>query len=280
VTAAPAIVDARATLAHKSKSFALAGRLLPAGARDDAAVIYAWCRHADDAIDLAPRVAHAGALRRLRDDLAAVYGDGSLSDPSLVAFRDVVRRHAIPIAEPSALIDGLEMDAAGHRYETLEELFVYCFRVAGTVGLMMARLLGVRDPWALKRAVNLGVAMQLTNVCRDVAEDWARGRLYVPRALLAGPPPSQLDAATLRPALARLLAFADELYTSGRQGLRALPWRSAIAIDAAASIYRAIGDEIARRGYDVTSGRAIVPGWRKRALALLALARGLFGRLW
>ena len=180
-----AIAEARRVLAAKSKSFALAGRVLGGDARDRAAVVYAFCRRADDAIDLAPTGEHAAALARLRRELDAVYGGRPTGDAVLDAFGEVARACRIPRDYPAELLAGLEMDAAGTRYGSLAELGVYCYRVAGTVGLMMCHVLGLRHDRALPRAVHLGIAMQLTNICRDVAEDWQLGRLYLPADMLA-----------------------------------------------------------------------------------------------
>ena len=173
-----------ATIAQHSKSFALAAKLLPAAARDDAAVVYAWCRRADDAIDLAPPADQPDALARLYDELAAI--DAGAAMPGVPrAFAAVVGIRQIPLAYPRALLDGMAMDVADTRYRTFDDLFAYCYRVAGVVGLIMCHVMGVRDDRALVPAVHLGIGMQLTNVCRDVAEDWDRGRLYLPDELLA-----------------------------------------------------------------------------------------------
>jgi 15-cis-phytoene synthase len=255
-----------AILARRSLSFRLAARLLPPAVRDDAAVIYAWCRRCDDAVDERPAEEHAGALRELRDELAAIYAGRRVDDPIAAAFAEVVWRRGLPRAYAAELLEGMAMDARGERYQSLDDLLVYCFRVAGTVGLMMAHLLGVTARDALRRAAHLGMAMQLTNVCRDVVEDWERGRLYVPAELLppgiapGGPLP---DRATLAPAIGRLLAEADRFYRSGDRGLWALPWRAALAVSVARRLYAAIGRRIARRGNDVLAGRAFVPAAEK-----------------
>jgi phytoene synthase len=275
------------TIAHGSKSFALASRLLPHEARVEAAVIYTWCRRADDAVDLARSLGEAAAaLRRLREELSGAYAGAPTADVALAAFGEVARRRAIPAHYPEELLAGMEMDVRGQRYETLDELLLYCWRVAGTVGLMMSHVMGVADARALRHAAHLGIAMQLTNVCRDVQEDWERGRLYLPRALLAeaglaalperlgGPlPPEARDG--LRACTARLLALADRYYASGDRGLAALHWRSALAVRTARLVYAAIGRVIVRRGCDVLAGRAVVSTARKLGLVAVAAARAL-----
>jgi 15-cis-phytoene synthase len=268
-----AVGDAHTTLAVHSRSFALAGRLLPRALRDEAAVIYAWCRRGDDAIDRAPPALRAQALARLRTELDDIYEPEPADDPLTAAFQQVVRRHQIPRGWPEELIEGFAMDVARRRYRTLPDLLVYCFRVAGTVGLMMARLMGVRDPAVLRHAIDLGMAMQLTNICRDVGEDWQDGRLYLPLELIGGCDPSALDGEIAAGAARSLLDTADGLYRSGDAGLRALPFRCAVAIRTARLVYSAIGGVIARRRFDVLAGRAVVPGWRKALLAMTALLR-------
>ncbi len=269
-----AVLAAYDTLAKGSKSFAFASRLLPARARPAAAVLYAWCRRVDDAVDLAPDVPSAkAALERERALLEEVYGAGELSDPLLVALRDVVVWYRIPRAYPMDLLEGMAMDVRGERYDGVDDLLLYCYRVAGTVGLMMAHVMGVSRPSALRHASHLGIAMQLTNICRDVAEDAGRGRVYLPRALLgegAGTSAS-LDPDRVKPAVQTLLGLADRYYRSADAGLAHLPWQSALAIRTARLVYAGIGDVIIRRRYDVLSGRAFVPLWRKLGLLVRAL---------
>jgi phytoene synthase len=276
-------VTPREVIARHSASFALAARLLPARCRDDASVIYAWCRRADDAVDLAPPAARAGAIVRLRAELDDVYR-GSARDPLLAAFAGVVRRTRIPCEYPGELLEGMAMDERGETYPSLDALLLYAYRVAGTVGLMMCHVMRTRDDAAIDNAVHLGIAMQLTNICRDVIEDWDRGRLYVPAdrlarcgapglaAALGGPFPARARAA-MAAAVADLLIEADRYYASAERGMAALPWRCAVAIRAAAWIYAAIGRRIEAARCDVTAGRAFVPLARKLALAGGAIAR-------
>ena len=265
---------ARAALAAGSKSFALAGKLLPRKYRDDAAVLYAWCRRCDDAIDLAPPDDRAAALRRMRAELEDIYAGAPLADPALAAFAGVIQRCGIPRRYPFELLDGFQMDVDGVRYGTVTELLGYAYRVAGTVGVMMAYLLGARGTEPLRRAAHLGIAMQLTNICRDVDEDWRNGRLYLPQELLgAAPRPSRdvgLAPTAAAAAIARLLARADGFYESGEAGLAALELRCAAAIRAARSIYAEIGRVIAARGHDVRRSRAVVSRGRKLWLAARA----------
>jgi phytoene synthase len=270
----------RSIMERHSRSFSFASAQFPGRIRDDAAVVYAFCRQADDAVDGVedPRAA-ADALSCLRARLRRV-ATGDDADLDVVsAFAEVMRRRRIPLSVALDLLDGMEMDLQRFSYETIDELLLYCYRAAGTVGLMMAMVMGVSSPAGLARAAHLGIAMQLTNICRDVLEDWGRGRLYLPLSWLDGAGCGHLQGRVGRtfPAEAapgtaivvrQLLALADRYYASGDRGLPLLPWRCAMAVRTARLVYSAIGLELARVGHDVRAGRAVVPFSRK--LRLLA----------
>jgi len=270
-------------LAEHSKSFALAGRLLPPDVRQRAAAVYAWCRVGDDAVDHAAAGQVEAALGGARRELDRIYAGESLEDPVFRAFQDVVRECRIPAHYPQEMLEGFGMDAEGRRYPTLGELLLYCYRVAGTVGLMMCHVMGVGDARALVPAARLGMAMQLTNICRDVLEDWERGRVYLPDETLGAgnadalwarrgqPLPRALDPA-LRRAVAVLLDHAERLYRGGDAGLRWLSWRSSLSARAARLTYSAIGSLIAQHGFDPWSGRAVVSTGGKLLLVAHSLA--------
>jgi phytoene synthase len=283
-------MNARTILAQHSKSFALAARLLPRECRDDAAVLYAWCRRADDIIDLAGGAPAGEKLAELRAELSSVYSGQGQLDPLLRQFQGTVRRREIPIDYPRALLDGLAMDLGDVRLRSLAELLLYAYRVAGVVGLMMCHVLGVRSRWAYRHAAHLGMAMQLTNICRDVQEDWQRRRLYLPASILAscgargmcddfGKPLPAGAQAPLALAALELVQLSHEYYRSGHEGLRALPARAAFAVRTAGLVYAAIGDELALRRYDVLRGRVVVPAWKKLWLVLKAAWREASCRL-
>ncbi len=263
----------RAALSNGSRSFAAAARLLPGRVREPATVLYAFCRAADDAVDLGQS---AAALAELRTRLAACYGEAGPAAPVDRAFAELVAQHDLPRALPEALLDGFGWDAAGRRYRTLEALLEYAMCVAGSVGAMMAVLMGVRDPAVLQAACELGCAMQLTNIARDVGEDARAGRLYLPLDWLAEAgidPAAFLAAPAFSPALggvvARLLDEAARRYASAAAGIRRLPAACRPAIRAAALLYAGIGGEIRRQGCDTVSARAVLR--RRRKLMLLPL---------
>jgi phytoene synthase len=257
--------SARAIIRRHSKSFSLASHLLDPAARENAHALYAYCRSADDAIDLEVPEHQRSALERLRGELSAVYAGRALPNPTNARFQRLVFELQIPKEYPEALLDGFEQDVSAQSYGTLSELHYYCWCVAGSVGAMMCHVLGASGGKAFRHGAHLGMGMQLTNICRDVAEDWGRGRLYVPRELLPGfepggglPPEPQLASA-----VRQLLGEADALYRSGDRGLGYLPFRSRIAVATARRVYSSIGDQLIRRGCDVTRGRVFVPTSKK-----------------
>jgi len=268
----PASDDCSSLMRTGSKSFFAASRLLPVRHRSAAVALYAFCRVADDAIDEAGPApgASAQALVTLRDRLDAIYSGAPQSFPADRAFAQVVAQHGLPRAVPEALLEGFAWDAEGRRYPDIEALLTYCARVAGTVGAMMALIMGVRDERAMARACELGVAMQLTNIARDVGEDARLGRIYLPldwlRAegidpdrWLAHPQPSP----ALARVIARLIELADSLYRRAEEGLAELPRNCRPAILAARLIYADIGVEIRRACHDSVTRRAVVGRGRK-----------------
>ncbi|MBR0654490.1 phytoene/squalene synthase family protein [Roseomonas arctica] len=265
------IAACRELLRAGSKSFHAASLLLPRAVREPATALYAFCRIADDAVDLVD--AKHAALARLAHRLDRVYAGAPLPMPADRAFARVVAAHAIPRALPEALLEGLLWDAEVRRYATIADVEAYGARVAGAVGAMMSLVMGVRDPVAMARATDLGIAMQLTNIARDVGEDARAGRLYLPLAWLREAdidPDAFLRAPVFSPAIAsvthRLLLRAEDLYLRGGTGLALLPRGCRPAIGAARRIYAAIGAKVAAHGYDSVSRRAVVPRGEKLRL--------------
>ena len=267
----------RAALRNGSKTFLAASFLLPRTTHEPAAALYAFCRLADDAVDAGG--GRHDAVERLRERVRMAYAGLPQDDPADRALAWVVARHGIPPALFDALLEGFAWDLQGRRYDTLEALHDYAARVAGSVGAMMALLMGARTPEALARACDLGVAMQLSNIARDVGEDARMGRLYLPRDWMieAGIDP---DAWLVRPVFSaalgrvvqRLLDAAESLYRRVGAGVACLPLACRPGINAARFMYAEIGHEVARRGFDSVGARARVSGARKAALLLRALA--------
>ena len=274
--AAGDLAACRALLRGGSRSFHAASLLLPARIREPASALYAFCRVADDAID---QCGTSAALAGLHARLDQIYRGVPANDPIDRAFAAVVERHAIPRTLPDALLEGFAWDLEAKRYQTIADLHAYAARVAGCVGVMMTLLMGRRDAPTLARASELGVAMQLTNIARDVGEDARTGRLYlpetwlfefgiVPDAFLTNPEYSD----GLGCVVERLLQHADALYERAASGVASLPVDCRPAIHAARLLYSEIGQEVRRRGLDSVAQRAVVTSRRKAWVLLGALA--------
>ncbi len=230
--------------------------------RESAVMLYAWCRHCDDVVDGqhlgfgAGEGSHDAAerLAGLEEQTRSALAGEPTDHPAFAALQEVARRHAIPDRYPLQHLAGFRMDVEARRYGTIEDTLDYAYHVAGVVGLMMAHVMGVRDPATLDRASDLGLAFQLTNIARDVVEDAAVGRVYLPADWLAeaGIPAGAVAEPRHRKRLAtvaaRLVDYAEPYYGSALVGVRALPPRAAWAIGAAHGIYREIGLEVRRRG--------------------------------
>lgn len=259
---APAdLAHCREAIRHGSHSFFAASRLLPASVRDPALALYAFCRLADDAVDLTQEKARAVLSLRDRVDLA--YSGTPCDAPADRAFAAMVRDTDMPRALPDALLEGFAWDAEQRRYATLADLHGYSARVAAAVGVMMCVLMGVRDRDALARASDLGLAMQLTNIARDIGEDAREGRIYLPLdwldeagidpdAFLADPHPLP----EIRQMTARLLREADRFYIRATAGVPDLPLRARPGILVARHVYAAIGSRIRRADFDSIGPRA------------------------
>jgi len=289
-----AVLEAsKASIVKGSKSFRSASRLFEPEVREDAWLLYAWCRACDDAIDgqdhgFGHETLTVEEQRRRLSDLydrtrRALSGEPT-ADPTFAAFQRVALRHQLPEPWPIDLIDGFAMDVDRRAYRTLDELMAYCWHVAGVVGVMMARVMGVHDPEVLRRAQDLGLAFQLTNISRDVIEDAEDGRLYLPadwlvEAGIAPTPEAVADPANreiVHAVTRRLLSEAEPYYDSARDGLRGLPFRSSLAIAAARGVYREIGRKVARRGPGVWVRRVSVG----RVMKLWLFLRGALIAVW
>lgn len=275
--------DCRRLLKNGSHSFFAASLLLPAEYRQPITALYAFCRVADDAIDLA--AAPGAGLEELRCRLDRIYEGRPAASSVDRAFSFVVRRHGIPRALPEALLEGFAWDVERRRYQTLSDTYAYATRVAGTVGAMIAIVLGVRDTETLSRACDLGVAMQLTNIARDVGEDARSGRVYLPTERLAANGVAVDDwlknpgiNAGVRATVKELLDIADTLYCRAEWGIGQLPVSARPGIFAARTIYAEIGREVERRGYDSVSQRAVVPFGRKLKLLSVAVRMAMASR--
>lgn len=268
----------RDAIREGSYSFHAASKLLPAKVRDPALALYAFCRLADDEVDFGAD--KPAAVLALSERLEQAYQGRPRNHPTDRAFTAMIEEFDMPRALPEALLEGLAWDGMERRYASLSDLRSYSARVASAVGAMMCVLMRVRDEQALARACDLGVAMQLTNIARDVGEDLRAGRIYLPTdwldeegldidQMFAGPKPSP----RLRKLTKRLLSEANRLYLKSEPGIGRLPLSARPGIFAARHCYDAIGRDLARHGYDNIDRRATTTGSHKMRLLGLSLVR-------
>ncbi|RPH68676.1 MAG: phytoene/squalene synthase family protein [Myxococcaceae bacterium] len=295
---------ARAVTRHHARSFSLASLLLFGARRRAAFALYAFCRRLDDLVDqggdgeqtLFHRLARARALigglylelPRLADPTRGPVQARAVAHPTegawdaaeLAALRDTIRRYGIPEQPFQDLVSGMEMDVAGHRYASFADLELYCYRVAGTVGLLLCPVLGTSDARAATAAADLGRAMQLTNILRDVREDLARGRVYLPEDELVAFGLSREDLAQgvvddrWRAFMRWQIARARAYYARAAAGVGWLTGFGAQRmVKLMGALYGGILADIEARGYDVFSARAHVTLTARLRTGLAILVR-------
>lgn len=280
--AADSAAEALDTLAKNGKSFYWASRLLGRRMAADAAELYSFCRLLDD---IADGDADGGKARlsAIRNQLL-ILNDRAMPkdmDPALVRYLSVMRRCAIPVMPMIHLLDGLLLDQNPMLVEDEAELVKYAYHVAGAVGLLMCPVLGCRDRAAFCFAVDMGIAMQLTNIARDILEDAHLGRRYLPQSWCGGISPAQLIACSAEPdtdtyktvqaSTDKLLQLADRYYQSGQNGLGFLPPRARMGIAVAGQVYRRIGVRLRARGLRWGDGRVVTSPAEKLSASLGAL---------
>jgi phytoene synthase len=267
-------------LARHGRSFSFASALIPEPHRTRLIAVYAYCRFTDDLVDNGRR-SRATALARLDwwlDASQAAYEGLPSQHPLLrVAMQDMAQSN-VSFRYVADLMRGMRMDLSRRHYDTVDELRTYCYRVASVVGLWLTELFGVHDAATLERAASLGVAMQLTNIVRDVGEDRERGRLYLPRELMRrrglttatidrvrtgrGPIPREYGAV-----LEDLMAVAEHEYGEAWKGIPALPDFFQPAVAVASRVYAAIHEVVRANGHDTLRRRAVTSTMRKLAIA-------------
>jgi len=270
-----AINHCRHILQRSGSSFALAFWLLPAGPRAAMTAFYAFCRLVDDAVDEAPDA--AGARRQVDDwrrQVESIYAGGRLTHPVSRALAEAVERYGIRQQHLQWLLDGVEQDLVQDRYQTFAQLSEYCFRVASTVGLVCLSVMGVEGTRARRYAELSGLAVQLTNIIRDLGEDARRGRIYLPLEDLARHGVSEEDLLRGRklPALQRLIDFqVERTRTIYRMAAAWLPARGRGRLffaEALRHTYQQLLEEVAGLGAQVLDNRARLSRGRKLVIAL------------
>lgn len=273
-----------AYMSHHSRSFRFAAAFLRGAERDRITRMYAWCRFTDDLGDR-PTGGDREAEPQLDAWLAcsrAAYEGRGCGIPLVDAVMQETADAGIPFSYAAELVEGVRGDLRFVPYEDIPALRTYTWRVAGVVGRWLAELHGVRDPWMLDRAAALGHAMQLTNILRDVGEDWGQGRLYLPLGMLRqrAIEPADIGAmclgerpidASYRAIIEDLLRHAERDYAHAREAIPFLPGGFRRATAVAAAVYEGIHDAIRRNGYDNLRRRAVTSTMRKLVLAAEAL---------
>lgn len=252
--------------AANSRSFYLSSRFMPADKRRAVRALYAFCRVTDDLVDR-PQSDTARELDTWREHVMSI--SPPINDPVAIAWADARLRYAIPQHYAEQLLNGVARDLSQTRYETFDDLTAYAYGVASTVGLMSMHITGFSDRTAIPYAVKLGVALQLTNILRDVAEDWQNGRLYLPRQELYafGLSERDISAGRVTPQWREFMRFQiarnRQLYDEAWPGIGLLHPEGRFSIGAAADLYRAILDDIESHDYDVFTRRAYIGTWGK-----------------
>ncbi len=247
--------------------------VLPPEKRKAIVAVWDFCRAVDDAVDEADgQSGAAAALAKWRAELAAAFEDGRPSTRQGQALAPYVARFGLPREAFEALIEGVEMDLGHRRYETFADLYEYCIRVASAVGLICLEIFGYRDPRSRQYAIDLGVALQLTNILRDVPGDLAQGRLYLPLEDLQAHGVSEAElaaeaaaaghgvqSARVRALLAQQAARARQYYARADAGLPRGDARQLVAAEIMGAIYRRLLVRIERADYDVFSAVIRIP---------------------
>jgi phytoene synthase len=266
----------------RDTSFYYSFLVLPAAERDAIVTVWDTCRAIDDAVDEAANPsAAAGQLQFWRGEIARVFDGAQPESRQGLALQPVARRYALPRRAFEDLIDGVQMDLEHSRYATFDDLREYCWRVASTVGIICLNIFGCRHPGGRDYAMNLGLALQLTNITRDVATDLTRGRIYLPQDEMAkaGCTEADLRAGTVTAPVAALLRLqcerARDYYDRAAAALPPGEARHLVAAEIMGAIYFAILRGIERRGYDVFSELVRVPRPHRALIAASTWARTL-----
>lgn len=277
-----AFEHARLITAHYSKSFYISARLLPEERRWATYALYGFCRYADNLVDN-PRNRSVSELiaeiKYLSEEIRIAYRTGESEHPVIHPFILVAKKYGIPIEYPLDLLKGVQMDLTQTRYETFEDLYLFCYRVAGVVGLMMTHVLGYKNERAFRYAEDLGIAMQLTNILRDIQEDKEMGRIYLPLDELKQFGVSQRDiieenmSVNMRKMMKFQIQRAHRYYETAALGVPMLERKSQFAIYSASKIYRGILLKIEARNYNPFLGRVFVSQKKKIGILLQEIFR-------
>ncbi|MFC1699753.1 phytoene/squalene synthase family protein [Candidatus Omnitrophota bacterium] len=273
---------AKATTKKHARTFYFASQFLPPEKKQAAYTVYSICRISDDVVDN-QSLDSLGQLNSMKEKIAACYSQGRLNNELLLAFREIIQAYQIPQHYFTQLLTGIEMDLSKERYQNFTELYDYSYKVAGVVGLIMLKIFGYQNQQAEKHAVELGIAMQLTNILRDIKEDWQRQRLYLPQDELRrfGVSEQNINQTKIDQNFIALLKYqikrAREYYLRSESGISLISdRRSRFVVLAMKDIYAGILSSIEQLNYDVFSQRAHVNIMGKLKLSLRIILQGRY----
>ena len=281
----PAFEHARLSTAHYSKSFYISAKMLPRETRWATYALYGFCRYADNLIDNPRNRSVEDLLEEVKFvkwELKRAYKTGESEHPILKSFIIIAKRYKIPVEYPLELIKGVQMDIQKSRYENFDELYLFCYRVAGVVGLMMTHVLGYKSKKAFKYAEKLGVAMQLTNILRDIQEDKNMGRIYLPQEEMRAFGISEDDIfnENMSVKMHKFMKFqvkrAHQYYEDANKGIPLLERKSQFAIYSSSKIYSGILRKIETRNLNPFQGRVFVPQIKKVGILVQEIIRTRF----
>lgn len=268
---------------RQAKTFYAASRFLPKDKRQAAYAIYAICRAADDSVDNAESNSAALNLVKIKEKIERAYGNVALNDNLLSVFRETTQKYKIPKSYFDEMLAGMQMDITKNRYATFDELYLYCYRVAGVIGLLMLKIFGEAQQEAQKYAADLGIALQITNILRDIKEDFARNRIYLPLEEMKrfGVTPEYVSQEKIDQNFIALIKFLSDLaklyYGNSAKGIRMINSRRCRFVACAIKdIYAQILKEIEKNNYDVYSKRLYVNTPKKVTILLKALFKGQY----
>lgn len=272
--------QAREITKRHAKTFYFSSLFLSKDKQDASYCVYALCRLSDESVDKNSRIGRT-ELEKIKKDIQLCYSDEETENPLLLAARQILKNYKIPKEYFDSLLSGMQMDLDKKRYVNFTELYDYCYKVAGIVGLIMLRILGSSNEEAKRYAVDLGIAMQLTNILRDISEDYERGRIYLPQDEMGK---YEINEATLADKkvtenFKRLISFqiqrAREFYKRSQEGITFFKdSKSRFVIKSMKEIYSSILASIEKNDYDVFSKRAHVDALKKSGIALKLFIRG------
>jgi phytoene synthase len=275
------IRTAREITKEYAKTFYFASKFLSRDKRCAAYSIYSICRITDEIVDTAEGSISSEGLIKLRRKIEAAYGNVELNDNLLVTFKYMINKYQIPKQYFYQLIEGMDMDLNKRRYKNFAELYSYCYKVAGIVGLIILKTFGYENPAAEQYAINLGVAMQLTNIIRDIKEDFQKGRIYLPEEEMStfGVDEKHIASEKLDDNFINLLKFqikrVRQCYASCTPGIKMINnLRSRFVVCVMKDLYSQILDAVERNGYDVFSKRAYINNNKKIISVLKILIKG------